>query len=552
MTKILCFLYRLLDRTFLGKHYLYSIKRIYETIRPSDEQDIYINTMKIFLKSIIISILVIVISLKTKGNNIYNYLIVISMVVIFNHQLIERILAKEEFKLLCQLEEFLEDVRHYYYYSKTVEEAVFDSLWEAEYEISLHMNIIYEILLNENSSKAAIYKELSPNKYLLTFLAICQITIQYGDCIKDGKSLFVSNINELKNELKIEILKRERLKYIFSGLIFITLIPIFFLKAIENWGIHNLPELKQYYGGKYGIIALVVVFIITCVSYYIICKMKESYRYEKKEHYILEELCKRKYISRHINRWIIKNRKRAEKLDILIKSTDENLTIKQWRLKQEICYFISFIIILGIALNLIFIDNGRINIYDICVSVAIAAVGSVITAIIPTILLRLKEYFLKSNIEEEVMQFQSIIIMLKNIPKMNVEIVMEWLEDFSLVFRHSIMECVDNFSYDDMKALKKLKESEENLQFKRLVENLEICDKVGIEKAFEEIESQREYYLEKRKQDNEISISNRGVMAKVLAYIPLIFTIIFYLILPFIYESVMQLMEYVNQFKELY
>lgn len=85
----------------------------------------------------------------------------------------------------------------------------------------------------------------------------------------------------------------------------------------------------------------------------------------------------------------------------------------------------------------------------------------------------------------------------------------------------------------------------------RIVENLEDCDRVGPEMAFEEIVSQRQYFVEKRKQDNEINISNKGTIGKVIGYIPLITTIFLYLIYPFVAESINQLLSYVNEINSL-
>jgi hypothetical protein len=149
--------------------------------------------------------------------------------------------------------------------------------------------------------------------------------------------------------------------------------------------------------------------------------------------------------------------------------------------------------------------------------------------------------------EDEVIQFHSIIIMLMHIKRMNVETILEWMENFSEIFRPSIMECVDLYAYDDEAALEKLKMQEPFLPFVRIVENLEACDRVGIEKAFDEIASQRSYFAEKRKQDNEINISNKGAVGKVVAYIPMILTLSLYLIIPFVLESISQLMGYINQ-----
>lgn len=57
--------------------------------------------------------------------------------------------------------------------------------------------------------------------------------------------------------------------------------------------------------------------------------------------------------------------------------------------------------------------------------------------------------------------------------------------------------------------------------------------------------------MEKRKQDNEIFISNKGTLGKIAAYIPMILVIGLYLIVPFILESLSQLSGYMSQMNRM-
>ena len=148
--------------------------------------------------------------------------------------------------------------------------------------------------------------------------------------------------------------------------------------------------------------------------------------------------------------------------------------------------------------------------------------------------------------EDEVLSFHSIIIMLMYIKRMDVETILEWLENYSEIFKNSLSECSDNYSYDSEQALETLKEKEPYMPFVRIIENLEASDNVGIEQAFEEIHSQKQYYIDKRKQDNEINISNKGAIARFIAFIPMVATIGLYLIIPFVMESIKGLMDSVN------
>ena len=69
--------------------------------------------------------------------------------------------------------------------------------------------------------------------------------------------------------------------------------------------------------------------------------------------------------------------------------------------------------------------------------------------------------------------------------------------------------------------------------FRRFVDNLLMVEEEDILTAFSEIETDREYYKEKRKTDNEIISTKKAEVGKIVAYIPLILTLIIYMIVPF-------------------
>lgn len=122
--------------------------------------------------------------------------------------------------------------------------------------------------------------------------------------------------------------------------------------------------------------------------------------------------------------------------------------------------------------------------------------------------------------------------------------ILEFMEDFAIIFKDAIHTCINDYDSGDLLALEKLKEEERFEPFRRLVSGLIISDKIGIEKAFDEISTDQAYYQDKRKQDNEINLSKKAVIGKIIANIPVILTVGFYLIIPFIWESLNQLKEF--------
>lgn len=525
--------------------YVRELYRMYQVIKPADEKTLREAVKKVLKGNILLAAALLGCFISFRGATVYLYGILIMAAVVTNRQWVRQRLQKEEKRLLEQLEKYLGDVRHYYHTGGLIEEAVLNSLEEAPYEIALHMYQIYDILVEGDKEKELRYRQMAPNKFLTTFLALCQITMEYGDSVRNDKSLFLTNLNHLREEIRIELLKREKIAYVFSGLIWVCLLPVFFLKIIENWGIDNLPELEDYYHGDYGIIVSALIFIGTWGAYELICSLRE-YEVFWKNHRILKKLSEMPWIHRKIKGWIFTHPKWAQGLSQKLQQWEAGKRLPEFIVESAIYGSLS-----GGAFFIIICHIGILKGAFFYISLVLGLAGGIAAGgagfFIPWIFLQFRLFFGKREKEDEVLQFHSIILMLMYLKRMNVETILTWLENFSCSFRKSIQECVDDFAYDNEAALRRLREREPFLPFVRLVENLEACDRIGVLEAFDEIAGQRTYFLEKRKQDNEIAISEKGAIARVVAYLPMVLTLLLYLIVPFVLESIIQLGGYMSQ-----
>ena len=527
------------------KGYVKELYRRYQIIKPADEKAIEISVKRVLKGNFFLSIGIIFIFCSFWGATPYVYGILLMAAFVVNQQWVKQRLLKEEKKLLQQLEKYLGDVRHYYHTGGLVEEAVYESMETAEYEIRLHMYQIYDILVIGDKEAELRYRELAPNKFLTTFLALCQITMEYGDSLLEGKSQFIRNLNYLREEIRIELLKREKTEYVFSGLVWICILPVFFLKIIENWGIKNLTELEGYYHGIYGIVVSFIIFLGTWLSYQLISNLR-NHETVYRNHSLLQRLSEMPWLQEKIKIWIFKYPKQVGELKVLLERCEANLRVPEF-LVQSLLYAGGGALVTGSMVFHIGLLKGcawfLAAFWGILGGIFIGA----IMGLLPKLLLAVRFFFGKREKEDEVLQFHSIILMLMYLKRMNVETILIWMENFSRSFRSAIEECVDNYSYDNEAALRLLKEREPFLPFVRLIEDLEACDRVGVLKAFDEVAGQRSYFLEKRKQDNEIIISEKGALARLVAYIPMVLTLLLYLIVPFVLESINQLGGYMSQ-----
>lgn len=170
----------------------------------------------------------------------------------------------------------------------------------------------------------------------------------------------------------------------------------------------------------------------------------------------------------------------------------------------------------------------------------------------PYIVLRVMKKAREKVMEDEVIKFYSIISMLKYIDRMTVQTVLEWMETFAVVFKESIQKCLNDLQEGDMEALEQLKRDEPFKPFIRLIDSIQMCDKLPMEMAFDQIEADREAYQENRKLENEIFTKDKSEIATIIAWIPLAITIGFYLIIPWIVEGLNNFFIQMDQMKSLY
>ena len=69
----------------------------------------------------------------------------------------------------------------------------------------------------------------------------------------------------------------------------------------------------------------------------------------------------------------------------------------------------------------------------------------------------------------------------------------------------------------------------------RIVEGLQSAvEKIPILEAFDELDNEREYYQEKRKESNERLIKRKGMIGKAIGFTPLVVFFVGYLIIPLV------------------
>lgn len=185
--------------------------------------------------------------------------------------------------------------------------------------------------------------------------------------------------------------------------------------------------------------------------------------------------------------------------------------------------------------------------YELLISIIVGT----ISFYSPYIFLQIRKRLIEMHMQDEVIQFQALIYMLMHFERTSVEEILTSMEDYAVAFKTSISECLNDFSSGEIDALVELKEKESYEPFRKLVDNLIMCDSIEMKKAFGEVLVDRKIYQDKREVQNEIIINQKTVIGTAISWIPFALSIVFYLILPFLTESMNEFVNYANQIQNM-
>ena len=167
--------------------------------------------------------------------------------------------------------------------------------------------------------------------------------------------------------------------------------------------------------------------------------------------------------------------------------------------------------------------------------ILIAMVFAIIGYAAPMLMLKFQVIIRKMAMEDEVMQYQTIILMLMRLERVDVEMILEWMERYADIFKEPISRCLNDYESGSWEALEEMKGEISFQPLIRIIESLQTAvEKVPIREAFDELDSDREYYQDKRKEANERLISKKGMIGRAIGFTPLIGIFVGYLVVPLV------------------
>lgn len=604
------------------KRYALKIRRRLEIINIDDEYNTRKGTAKILTKALVIIVPIITITIVITSSNLLLMFILLIFEVFMIDTLIDGSVDKIDNTILKEQIDFFSEIRHAYHEFNMVEEAIYQVSQDDEKSVSRQGEKIYEILISDDPEmELEKYYDIAPNSFLKEFAGVSYLTKEFGDRKVNGASLYLKNINNITQEMQLEILKRDKLNYVFQSLSIISIAPVLLLEPLKNWAVSNFSFVANWYEGKPGMIVQILILILTFASYVLVRKLKDNgstgVNTKNTENPWQARLYKKKPIKKIVDLFLPKvGTKEYRKVKQYLKDAASPLKM-EWlymnRIAMAIVTCMASIVIFAqlhvIAINYIYtepttdydilgelsekdakkamelteqdnkildqfrgktktttaqiklavqrlkyyeeadeaeIEKATERIYDKLQVVnseymqwfelLLAFVFAVVAYMAPIWLLIFQVKMRQLEMEDEVMQFQTIILMLMRIERVSVEIILEWLERYSNIFKAPITKCVNNYEAGAWEALEAMKEEVSYTQFIRIIESLQAAvEKIPITDAFDELDSEREYYQEKRKESNERLIQRKGMIGKAIGFAPMVCLFVGYLIIPLVF-----------------
>lgn len=602
------------------KRYLYKLRRRLEIVNIDDEYTTRKQSARILLIAIISFLLIALVTILITHKNWLLTAILLIFELFIVDTFVQGMVDKIDNNLLKEQIDFFAEIRHAYHEYNMVEEAIYQVSLDDEKNVSKQGEKIYEILSSDDpETELEKYYDVAPNSYLKEFAGISYLTQEFGDREEDGSSLYLKNVDNITQEMQLEILKRDKLNYVFQSLAFIAIAPVLLLEPLKSWAVSNFAFTASFYNGKIGMVAQVLVVILTVISYILTRRLKDNggvqINIAQNDNPWQEKIYKKPFFKQMINAFVpkkgTKDYRKMQKLmkDSASKKKMEWIYVNRiiYTIVTFICSIVFFIVLHKIAINYVYteptteqtvigslsdkeqrkadeltkqdnyfldklkgdlsitqekieremlkstyyeegdekietdakrilkklkiINSEQMQWFEILMSMGF----SLIAYMAPVWMMMFQKKMRQMEMENEVMQFQTIILMLMKIERVNVEMILEWLERYSNIFKEQISRCVNNYEAGAWEALEELKNSVTNKDMIRIVESLQAAvEKIPIREAFDELDADRDYHQQKRKDANDQLVSKKGLIGKGVGFAPMVCLFVGYLIIPLV------------------
>lgn len=435
-----------------------------------------------------------------------------------------------ELEFLMKLEIFLGNFRFTYQGNGHLEDALESAVCQADYQMGLQGEKLRTGLGKKREDM------LFPNRYLQLFFVLCRIHERYGEEDSGNNSFFLKNISFLKEEIGKEYLRRKKLSHAFTGLFAIMAVTFAAMKWFEMWAIASVENIGVYYTGKLGRALTVFVSFSILFIWYMLLKLRFAMQTSRKG---LAGMLREQPVLHSLSIWMINCRKRHyQKLHRLLLYVGYPGDCIEFLLRQaagavfgSVGFFFAFMGIFG---------------RPVWVVGAGMLAGMYLGSLMPYADIVLCRIQMDVKKDEEILRFQTLLLLLCRVKGMSVEIMAEWLAKTAEFFKETIEGAAGRMEARGRRIFDEMEKEADYAPFNRIIETFRSCDEVPFETAFGDMETERQYYIEKTTQERNVQERNAEILGTNIAFLPAFLVVAVKLVIPFMLQGLSLLSSYLD------
>ncbi|OAB38441.1 hypothetical protein [Paenibacillus glacialis] len=345
------------------KSQMLRIRKRLMSINTYDEFTLRKETMRItFLTlGIIVGSVTLLAILSQSGLAVFFGILV---AIIANELFIDIFVNRVEDRILKQFAGVLEDNRHYYQELRMVDEAIYQAAQGSPHDIKMQTEKIHEILTSKEPAKELErYYAVAPNRYLKVFSGVSYLIMEYGDKVLPKGSMYLNAINKFVQEIRYDLLRRQKLRYKLGGLTLIAIVPILLSFPLMYWAQEYFPMTREFYESKMGYLIKLFIYTIAAICYVLIRKLSENdeakyvskgpkWQWEKKIYswpwakWVIDRLVPANHTRNHY------------RSNMLLKEVNSPLTLEWFYVHRIMMSLVSFI---GVVVLCVFLHFNTLN-----------------------------------------------------------------------------------------------------------------------------------------------------------------------------------------------
>ncbi len=424
------------------------------------------------------------------------------------------IYEKARHKMLCEIGDYIAELRHAFFKNNDTLEAVYEA-WESAGEImKLHLSVMERYFESEEIPFEYIYR--APDNFIISLLAILKNAIRYGDSKIKEHSSFLTNLEELEKDIFTKRLEIEKDSAITRGTFFFVALPVLFMPLMEKWGIAQIEDLKSFFEGAAGGLVRTFALLITIMV--------------SRMFFIMRGDAGIRLYSEFAKDLNFREGKLARYTAKLFENNFPGKNVREFYISR--IFTALFVFLAGMLHMVIYgFTRGRLIGFSLL---------SLAASFYPYLELALEGTMLRNAKNGEVATYRRLLLMLSAIPGICTADILEELEKYSFYYKKEIGMCLDRYGDNDEHAFDELKLTGSK-ELARIADDFYAIDKVGIKESFDDIPEQTLFYGQKRNQDLEILQGFKKNVLELMLYVPFTATVFMYLIIPFMYESMKSL-----------